>query len=217
MDKPLSGPELTRRTLIDAALRLFAEKGYESVTTREIADLAAANIGSIAYHFGGKPGLRRACARHLITHVRDTLGISFARPLPDLDADAALKALEDTIAQFSEYWLSNPDSRNAINFVLRELVEAGEIAEVIYTDWILPMHARLCQLFAAATGLDPESEEVKIAVFSLVGPVFHFRIGQPLFIRRFDWQSFGENEIRRVAARFAMHTRALVAAYRRNE
>ena len=52
----------TRRDLLDAALRLFARDGYDATSTRAIAAEAETNISSIAYHFGGKEGLRLACA-----------------------------------------------------------------------------------------------------------------------------------------------------------
>lgn len=50
----------TRRRLLAAAVELVAERGWEGVTTRQIAERAIANQASIGYHFGGKEGLLRA-------------------------------------------------------------------------------------------------------------------------------------------------------------
>ncbi|WP_435988460.1 TetR/AcrR family transcriptional regulator [Sulfitobacter sp. SH24] len=50
----------TRGNLLDAAERLFAIKGYEVVTLKEIAEAAAANVGQISYHFGQKDELINA-------------------------------------------------------------------------------------------------------------------------------------------------------------
>jgi AcrR family transcriptional regulator len=214
MDKPISGAEVTRVTLVESAIRLFGEKGYDAVSTRDIADLAAANIGSIAYHFGGKPGLRRACAEYVINNVRTTLGISFSRPLPKMSAEEALRSMEQTLGVFCNFWLANPDSQHYVNFILRELLDPGEVSELFYADWMRPMHVRFCTLFGLATGLDPESEDVKIAVFSFVGQVFHFRVGMPLVMRRLDWDIMGEKETERLCKRLVSHSRALVTAYR---
>src|SRR5271154_2036358 len=54
--------EVSRAALVVAALKLFGDKGFEAATTREIAAEAEVNIAMIAYHFGGKEGLRAACA-----------------------------------------------------------------------------------------------------------------------------------------------------------
>lgn len=49
--------ERTKERLIEAAGELAAERGFASVSTRDIAKKAGENVGSIHYHFGGKDGL----------------------------------------------------------------------------------------------------------------------------------------------------------------
>ncbi len=49
-----------RNRLLDAALALFAEKGFAKTSTREIALAAQINIASISYYFGDKAGLYKA-------------------------------------------------------------------------------------------------------------------------------------------------------------
>jgi AcrR family transcriptional regulator len=50
----------TRELLLKAASKLFAEKGFEAVTTRNLAEAADVNIAMIAYYFGSKDGLFKA-------------------------------------------------------------------------------------------------------------------------------------------------------------
>ncbi|MFM2278901.1 MAG: hypothetical protein RLZZ444_1132 [Pseudomonadota bacterium] len=214
MDRPISGAEVTRNTLVESAIRLFGDKGYDAVSTREIADLAAANIGSIAYHFGGKPGLRVACAEHVIMMIRGIVGPSFSRPLPRLGQNEALSTMEEMLRVFCNFWLCNPDSRIYVNFILRELLEVNNVTEVFYDGWMKPMHIRFCELFGMATGLDPNSDEVKIAVFSFVGQVFHFRVGRPLIMRRLGWTEIGDREAKSIIDGLIRNARAIVLAYR---
>src|SRR5579872_740133 len=47
----------TREKLIEAAGRVFAEKGYQGATVREICRQAGANVASVNYTFGDKLGL----------------------------------------------------------------------------------------------------------------------------------------------------------------
>ena len=65
-----------------------------------------------------------------------------------------------------------------------------------------------------ATGRDPCSHEVKIAVFSFIGQVFHFRVGQPLIMRRLEWDELGEREAEHIVNGLVKNTRAIVLAYR---
>ena len=61
----------TRRALIEATGQLAAEKGFNAVSTRAIAQLAGENIGSIHYHFGSKEKLFEAVIRSVATRWVD--------------------------------------------------------------------------------------------------------------------------------------------------
>lgn len=56
-----------RRALIVAALKLFAIKGYEATTTREIAASAGCAEGLIHRYFGGKAGLLPALIEYRVS------------------------------------------------------------------------------------------------------------------------------------------------------
>ena len=68
-----SPAEQTRLALVRAGLRLFGQRGFDGTSTRQIAAAAKANIGSIAYHFGGKEGLRLAAADHIVETIRASI------------------------------------------------------------------------------------------------------------------------------------------------
>src|SRR5438105_10362065 len=51
---------LTRRRILKAASRVFAEQGYEGASIRDIVTRADVNQAAINYHFGSKEGLYRA-------------------------------------------------------------------------------------------------------------------------------------------------------------
>jgi AcrR family transcriptional regulator len=49
--------ELSRERLIEAATRLFAERGYRDASVQAIGEAAGISRGSIFWHFGSKEGL----------------------------------------------------------------------------------------------------------------------------------------------------------------
>jgi AcrR family transcriptional regulator len=78
MGRPATvGSNETREIILRAALRAFAEKGFDGATTREIATQAGVNHGLIPYYFGSKPQLWRNAVdlafADLATGLRATL------------------------------------------------------------------------------------------------------------------------------------------------
>jgi AcrR family transcriptional regulator len=62
--------DLTARARIrDAALRLFAERGLDGTTIRDIAKAAGVSGGLIRHHFGSKDDLRSACDSYALDQI----------------------------------------------------------------------------------------------------------------------------------------------------
>ena len=59
----------TRTQLLDAAERLFAERGYRGTSVRAITDLAGANLAAVGYHFGSKAELLSAVVRRVVEPI----------------------------------------------------------------------------------------------------------------------------------------------------
>lgn len=51
---PLSAP---KQRLLESAERLFAERGFEAVSVRDITSVANANVAAVNYHFGSRENL----------------------------------------------------------------------------------------------------------------------------------------------------------------
>ena len=91
----LNKGERTRRRLKSAALRLFAEKGVENVSIRDI-QLAAGqkNNGSITYYFSS----RDALIRELVSDVGKILDASNNARLDALEAAGGPRSVRDVTA-----------------------------------------------------------------------------------------------------------------------
>jgi len=109
----------TRRRLLDAASRLFAEHGFRGASVRDICDQANANPGAVSYHFGGKRQLYRAVVRQAADEL--------VRPLRDAPAedDGPSPTPEDIVQRLLA---SLRRHRGATRLLLRDLADGGEMA-----------------------------------------------------------------------------------------
>jgi AcrR family transcriptional regulator len=128
----VSSPEdLTARARIrDAAIELFADRGVDGATIRDIAQKAGVSSGLLRHHFGSKEGLRDACDEHVL-HELTALGNRFIefqvvdRITPDtlrmqrymtrsvLDGSPAGQALFDRLIEYGERWFVTTDFKVA--------------------------------------------------------------------------------------------------------
>jgi len=78
----------TRRQLLNAAARAFAEKGYPAVTLQDIADRAEVTKGAVYFHFANKEAVAVAVTEEFYTQLPSVAESVTAKQLPPLDAVA---------------------------------------------------------------------------------------------------------------------------------
>ncbi len=92
--------------LIKVAMALFAEKGFDGVTIRDISGAAEVSVGLINHHFGSKEGLREAVDRYFIAQFEEVL---FEQPISygastSIDIDSVTDRTEAWIARHIDDW-----------------------------------------------------------------------------------------------------------------
>lgn len=199
MEKPGDSPassEPTRRKLIAAGFVLFGGEGYAAASTRRIAELAGVNIATIAYHFGGKGGLYEACAQTAAERVAEAVG---QPQMPGtVSPGEARNQLAAMLRNLAGFLLTAEEARSIVGFVVREMSASEATVQLLFDSFIGPKHREICALWAAATGRDAQSEEVRLAVFAMIGQVLYFRIGQPIVLRAMGWEQVGPDEADRI-------------------
>lgn len=69
-----------QQQILDAAKTLFGEKGYESTSVRDIAELAETNAASINYYFGSKEALFKVISSTSMKNTHKIIGILNENP-----------------------------------------------------------------------------------------------------------------------------------------
>jgi len=131
----------TREQLLDAATRLFAERGIHNVTVREVHEAAGQrNASALQYHFGSRENLLRAIvARH--QEPIDAARAAWLERAGDLRGYTA--ALVEPLAQA----LLSPSGRDYLRIVTQVVAELG-LRDELLTE---PPNARRCVEAMAAT------------------------------------------------------------------
>jgi AcrR family transcriptional regulator len=111
-----------QRCLIDAATQIFAEKGYDVATTREVAERAECSEGLIHRYFGGKSGLLMAILERKADSAMDTS----AEVMPE-QADLAAEIHQMLMWPVQAYW----DERDFMRVCVARSVVDADVGRLI--------------------------------------------------------------------------------------
>lgn len=208
----------TREALIRAGLDLFGRHGFEASSIREIAQAAGVNSAGIAYHFGGKDGLRQACAEAIVATMKQRVfgAAAVMPPLDGLAPEAAVELLLAIVGRVTAFAAQAPESEIIARFVTREMMEPTSAFETLYEGLVGPVHGQLCRLWAIATGMVAEAQETKLAVFATIGQVIYFRLARPAVMRRMGWSVIDPAQSEAIADVIRANLRASIASMREN-
>lgn len=115
--------EETRARIVRVAVALFGERGFDGVSTREIAADAAVPAPSIGYYFENKEGLYAACLDHIQAEAAAALEPALEAVDAVLLADAPTVKLIDAYCSvldaLAEHLMGTPDAASRALFVAR--------------------------------------------------------------------------------------------------
>ena len=160
-----------RMKLVLAALKLFAEKGFEGASTREIADAAKANVSAIRYYFGDKAGLYRAAFTELKGAAEGhCANLDPATPLP--------QALCMFFAEFLAPLKAGEAVRLVMKLHFREMVEPTGAWEQEIEAEIKPQQDMMVRMLVRHFGIDAPDIDAQRLAFAIVGMAVQYYVGQ---------------------------------------
>lgn len=167
--------EDTRQRLIGSAGQVFADKGFDAASVREICDRAAANIAAVNYHFGDKRKLYIACVREAQCCQSGLM----ANPQWPADAAPDLK-LRGFIRQMFESQLDRTRPRWHLELMLREMTRPTEACAEVVRDYIRPMAELLSGILRELIPGLGDRRQGWMLGFSVVGQILMYYVHRPI-------------------------------------
>ena len=121
----------TRGHILDAATELFAHKGYDATSIRDIAELAKVAPGLIHHHFGNKSTLLLSVCERVAAWTKEQRQVRFLA-IADASLDDRIEAfVRDTF----EMACLRPDYIRLIGMAMysQEIWEDAELGELVWT------------------------------------------------------------------------------------
>jgi len=193
--------------LLEAALEVFAERGYSKASTREICTRAGANVAAIHYYFGDKASLYRKVFEKLDGD---------AAPPPELDDPGT--SLEAGLSIWYEHLMAFVLARDEANhgrlLVLREQLQPSGALSPTRAGMLGRYHAQLVRFLSARLGIDRIDADLQQLAFSLIGLAMVLVIERSAIRRLAPDLVDSEPAVAASVSRLVAHAQDLVAGER---
>ncbi|EQA46337.1 transcriptional regulator, TetR family [Leptospira broomii serovar Hurstbridge str. 5399] len=152
----------TEKALMKAAIQVFAQKGYDAATTKDIAGLAGANEALIMRYFGGKQGLLEA----ILTRAEelDENGDAFLKKAPAAKdythlEEALLDSILERCSEFKNY-------SDFMKVAVSRIILDANVSKIIQTkiyEKAIPEMVRELEKFKKAGEIDSKVDLKSVA------------------------------------------------------
>ncbi len=168
-------PDDTRTRLLEAAGEVFAERGFQAATVREICGRAEANLAAVNYYFGDKQRL------YLDVVAYAHRGLS-AQPVPHFPpgtppAEKLRRFVEQTLVNLEQDKQCPEWGRR---LMMREMAEPTEACAAVVDAFVRPKAEALRQILGELLPPETSLAQRHLIAFSIVGQCLFHRLHRPV-------------------------------------
>jgi AcrR family transcriptional regulator len=184
----------TRQRILEAAGNVFAKKGFDGATVRDICQSAGANIASVNYYFGDKRRLYVETVKW--AHANRVQQFPLPHWSEGTPADARL---HDFITVFLERLFYSTEQPWHCELMMRELAHPTEACEEVVRSFIREQFQLLQSILADLAPTEMPPLKRHLIVFGIVGQCLHYRIAEPVIRLLVPAEEFATYQVKLLA------------------
>lgn len=212
----------TRKNILDSALKVFAEKGFDAATTRLIASKAGVNPPALQSYFENKEGVFISCAEKLVEE-----NISYFMPLIEIaksldsthDISEHINIIYNILEAILERIFTVSDFHYVQLFLSRTQLGQGPQSafDIIYDKLDSPLHDAVSGLVAIISNLPLDNEKVHLRTLSLFGLIGSYLNQRRSVMAKLNWKEIDECKLALLKEVMREDCMALIRSWQREE
>jgi AcrR family transcriptional regulator len=182
--------DTTRDRIAEAAGEIFAERGFDGTTVRDICQRAGANIAAVNYYFGDKQRL------YIDAVVRAHRWRMEQARLPEWSEDTPAETkLADFIATFFRRVLTGPDDTWHTKLVMREMANPTAACAELVQSSIRPQFEILLAILRELLPAKVSAQQLRLTAFSIVGQCLFYHFADPVVRNLLTVEEYSELDV----------------------
>jgi AcrR family transcriptional regulator len=183
-----------RDRIVDAAGELFAERGFDGTTVRDICQAADANVAAVNYYFGDKQRLyiEAVVRAHRWRMERVKMPDWPVRTTPE-------QKLADFIKTFIRRVRSGPGDTWHTRLIMREIGNPSAACTELVQSSIRPQFEILLSILGELLPDETDAEKLRLVAFSIVGQCLFYHFADPVIRNLLGADEYAALEIDKLA------------------
>lgn len=169
---------LSRKKIINSAIILFANKGFESATTREICKHAGVNLSLIPYYFGSKDGLYTSIIDSIVNYGLSFLQeeISRTNNLGNMSIEEKIKLYKTLLVKYADFLYSEKVPNSFVILMIKEQAVTNSKFSEMYSQKISVLYKALREILASILNKKEKDKSIIFEVSSIIGQILSFKV-----------------------------------------
>ena len=173
-----NGEDLTKERILDTAEILFAQKGYQAVSVRQITSAAECNLAAVNYHFGNKENLYLEVFRSRWVPRAQCLQEGFRKYLASQESLSESAVVRALAKAFVDGPLSDDERLRHSQLMTREMTQPTKAFEHVAEQVIQPFFREVLERLSSVSSDKVGEEEMLLNIFSIFAMVLHFNFAR---------------------------------------
>lgn len=189
--------EITKKKIMQSAIRLFAQKDFASVGTREIANDAGVNLSLISYYFSSKENLYTTIINYIIDLGLEYLDdvIKVANNLNYMSQEEKIEAYINIYIKYIDFVYSEKISDNFVLLMIKEQAITGSEFGQIYRKKSMVLYSALAKILASILGKKPTDPKVTFEICKTMGGIISFKFLKRIVFQGLERQQYTKSDI----------------------
>lgn len=195
----------TEEKIIDVATEVFAARGFEGASTREICNKAGVNISLISYYFGGKQELYQAIIDGIVSKIiKHVMSHNFVdENFDSLEKAQKIEIFLKVVQEMIDYFYSDAVSDSQLLLLVREQFTSKVSINSIGFQALKGM-------LASILGKSENDKEIIFRCLTIIGQIHSARILTQFSLKSLNQEKFSEDDIKMIKSILSGQVRSIL-------
>lgn len=191
---------LSKKKIINSAITLFASKGFDSTSTREICKHAGVNLGLIPYYFKNKDGLYINIIESIVNFGTNLMKEEFesSQNVNSLTQEERIDLFRTLLYKYIDFLYSEQVPSSFVVLMIKEQFTSNTKFSEIYVQKISILYGSLRKILASILNKKETDKFIILEISSLIGQILGYKMMEKATLMALKQDSYTREDNKKI-------------------